>query len=37
MKKNKLILASVAALMAVSPVLPFNSNTHTAQAATNSV
>ena len=37
MKKNKLILASVAALMAVSPVLSFGSQTHTVQAATNSV
>ncbi|MDB6234810.1 SLAP domain-containing protein [Lactobacillus amylovorus] len=37
MKKNKFILASVATLMAVSPMLSFSSNTHTAQAATNSV
>lgn len=37
MKKNKLILASIAALMAVSPVLSFGSQTHTVQAATNSV
>lgn len=37
MKKNKLILASVAALMAVSPVLSFGSQVHTVQAADNSV
>lgn len=37
MKKNKIILTSVAALMAVSPVLPFGSQAHTVQAATNSV
>lgn len=37
MKKNKLILASVAALMAVSPVLSFGSQAHTVQAADNSV
>ena len=37
MKKNKLILASVAALMAVSPVLPLSSQAHTVQAADNSV
>lgn len=35
MKKNKFILASVAALMAVSPVLLFGSQAHTVQAATN--
>lgn len=37
MKKNKIILASVATLMAVSPVLPFNLQAHTVQAATNSI
>ncbi len=38
MKKNKFILASVAALMAVSPMLPFSSQAHTVQAAdTNAV
>lgn len=37
MKKNKLILASVAALMAVSPVLSFGSQTHTVQAADTNV
>ena len=38
MKKNKIILASVAALMAVSPVLSFGSQAHTVQAAdTNAV
>ena len=37
MKKNKLILASVAALMAVSQVLSFGSQVHTVQAADNSV
>lgn len=37
MKKNKIILASVAALMAVSPMLPLGSQAHTVQAATNSV
>ena len=38
MKKNKIILASVAALMAVSPMLPFSSQAHTVQAAdTNAV
>ena len=38
MKKNKFILASVAALMAVSPVLSFGSQVHTVQAAdTNAV
>lgn len=37
MKKNKLILASIAALMAVSPVLPLSSQAHTVQAADNSV
>lgn len=38
MKKNKIILASVAALMAVSPVLSFSSQAHTVQAAdTNAV
>lgn len=37
MKKNKFILASVAALMAVSPIFSFGSNAHTVQAATNSV
>ena len=37
MKKNKLILASVAALMAVSPVLSFGSQVHTVQAADSSV
>ena len=33
MKKNKIILASVAALMAVSPILSFGSQAHTVQAA----
>ena len=33
MKKNKIILASVAALMAVSPMLSFGSQAHTVQAA----
>ena len=38
MKKNKFILASVAALMAVSPMLPLSSQAHTVQAAdTNAV
>lgn len=38
MKKNKFILASVAALMAVSPILPLSSQAHTVQAAdTNAV
>ena len=37
MKKNKFILASVAALMAVSPMLPLSSQAHTVQAADNSV
>lgn len=37
MKKNKIILASVAALMAVSPMLPLSSQAHTVQAADNSV
>lgn len=38
MKKNKFILASVAALIAVSPMLPFSSQAHTVQAAdTNAV
>ena len=38
MKKNKFILASVAALMVVSPMLPLSSQTHTVQAAdTNAV
>ena len=33
MKKNKIILASVAALIAVSPMLSFGSHAHTVQAA----
>ena len=38
MRKNKFILASVAALMAVSPMLPLSSQAHTVQAAdTNAV
>ena len=37
MKKNKFILASVAALMAVSPMLPFSSQAHTVQAADTNV
>lgn len=38
MKKNKFILASVAALIAVNPVLSFDSQAHTVQAAdTNAV
>ena len=38
MKKSKFILASVAALMAVSPMLPLSSQAHTVQAAdTNAV
>ena len=37
MKKNKFILASVAALMAVSPMLPFGSQAHTVQAADTNV
>ena len=37
MKKNKFILASVAALMAVSPVLSFGSQAHTVQAADTNV
>ena len=38
MKKNKFILASVAALMAVSPMLPLSSQAHTVQAAdTNAI
>ena len=37
MKKNKIILASVAALMAVSPMLPFSSQAHTVQAADTNV
>lgn len=37
MKKNKFILASVAALMVVSPMLPFSSQAHTVQAADTNV
>lgn len=37
MKKNKFILASVAALMAVSPMLPLSSQAHTVQAADTNV
>ena len=37
MKKNKIIMASVAALMAVSPLAAFGSQTHTVQAADNSI
>ncbi|WP_405315834.1 SLAP domain-containing protein [Lactobacillus helveticus] len=37
MIKNKIISASIAALMAVSPVLPLSSQAHTVQAADNSV
>lgn len=37
MKKNKFILSSVAALMAVSPVLSFGSQAHTVQAADTNV
>ena len=37
MKKNKIILASVAALMAVSPMLPLSSQAHTVQAADTNV
>lgn len=37
MKKNKFILASVAALIAVSPVLSFGSQAHTVQAADTNV
>ena len=37
MKKNKIILASVAALMAVSPILSFGSQAHTVQAADTNI
>ena len=37
MKKNKIIMASVAALMAVSPLAAFGSQTHTVQAADTNV
>lgn len=37
MKKNKFILASVAALMAVSPMLPLSSQAHTVQAADTNI
>lgn len=37
MKKNKFILASVATLMAVSPMLSFSSQAHTVQAADTNV
>ena len=37
MKKNKIILASVAALMAVSPILSFGSQAHIVQAADTNI
>lgn len=37
MKKNKFILTSVAALMAVSPMLSFGSQAHTVQAADTTI
>ena len=37
MKKNKIIMASVAALMAISPLAAFGSQTHTVQAADTNV
>ena len=37
MKKNKFILASVAALMAIGSVLSFGSQAHTVQAAQKTI